>query len=138
MENELTILLIFGTPALAIVGGITAGILRMRGQQRMMELAQRERIAAIEKGLDLSQMPPLPFPTSVRHAALRKVQGLMIGGVLTLAIGISLSLTLILLAENDAKQAWPIGLVPMFVGVALLISAGIVRRGVDEESASVG
>src|SRR5207248_4823258 len=47
--------LIFSIPIVAIVGGITAGIVRTLGNQRLMELAQRERIAAIERGVDPSK-----------------------------------------------------------------------------------
>jgi hypothetical protein len=132
VENELAILFILGTPALAVVGGIVAGIMRMRGQQRLLELAQRERIAAIEKGLDLSQLAPISIP-SARHATLRKAQGLTIGGLVTLAIGIGLPLTLILMPASDGREAWPIGFVPAFLGIALLLSARVVRRGLDEE-----
>lgn len=132
MANELTILLILGTPALAIVGGIVAAILKMLGQQRLMELAQRERIAAIEKGLDVTQLPPIALP-SPRRTALRKVQGMTIGGLLTLAIGIGLGITLLLMPANDGGEAWPIGFVPAFLGIALLLSARVVRRGLDEE-----
>ncbi len=126
MDSVLAVFLILGTPAVAIVGGIAAGILKMRGQQRLIELAQRERIAAIERGLDVSQLMPLPVFSS-QPTTLRRVQGLMIGGVLTLALGLSLSLTLLLMPPHDGREAWPIGLVPMFMGVALLISARIVR-----------
>lgn len=132
MDSVLAVLLILGTPAVAIIGGIVAGILKMRGQQRLAELAQRERIAAIERGLDLSQLPPLPV-LSRRQSSLRKAQGLMIGGVLTLALGLGVSCTLLLLPYHDGREAWPIGFVPMFMGIALLIAARIVRGGIDLE-----
>jgi hypothetical protein len=133
MTNELAVLFLFGTPCLAIIGGIAAAILKTRGQQRLMDLAQRERIAAIERGLDLAQLPPYPAAAvSPRAAALRRAQGLTIGGVLSLAIGIGLSLTMLLLPEHDGREAWPIGFVPVCVGLALLICARVVRRGADE------
>ena len=129
MDSVLAVFLILGTPAVAIVGGIAAGILRMRGQQRLIELAQRERIAAIERGLDISQLVPLvqEQALSPERAARRKVQGMMVGGVLTLALGLGLSLTLLLMPASDGREAWPIGFVPIFMGIALLISARIVR-----------
>jgi hypothetical protein len=136
-KHSLVILLIFGTPALALVGGIVAAIIKMIGQQRLMELVQRERVAAIEKGLDPSQQAvwgvPPAYQSSLppRQVALRKMQGFTIGGLLTLALGIGLGLTLLLLP--DGREAWPIGFVPAFVGIALLISARVVRRGLNEE-----
>ena len=129
MEGNLTILLILGAPLVAVIGGIVAGIIRMMGQQRLLELAQRERIAAIEKGLPV---PPLPVEVfSGRDAAIRKVHGLLIGGLVTLALGIGLSLTLLLMPIHDGGDAWSIGFVPAFIGIALLIAARLVRKGVD-------
>jgi hypothetical protein len=132
MANELTILLLFGTPLVAIAGGILAGILRTRGQQRLLELARRERIAALERGLDVSQLPPLPEPRSPRALALGRAQDLTIGGLVTLAIGIGLLITLLLLPAHDGGDVWPIGFVPACIGIALLLSARVVRRTIDQ------
>jgi hypothetical protein len=90
VKNILAVLFILGTPCLAVIGGIVAGILRMRGQQRLVELAQRERIAALEKGLDVSQLTlPIGYAAafSPSQAARRRAQGLMIGGLLIIALG---------------------------------------------------
>jgi hypothetical protein len=127
--------LVFGTPALAIVGGIVAGILKTRGQQRLIELAQRERIAAIEKGLAVSLLPALPGSydpsSSARQITLRRAQGLMIGGILTFALGVGLSLTLWLMPASDGQEAWPIGFVPAFMGMALLLASRLLRRDLE-------
>lgn len=137
LRNLIAIILIMGTPAAAILGGILAAILRTRGQHRLIELAQRERIAAIERGLDISQLPPM-WPgnadsvLSARQVGLRKAQGLTIGGLLTFALGLGLIFTLLLLPFHDGGDAWSIGFVPIFMGIALLLSARIVRRGLDE------
>lgn len=136
MDSVLATLLILGTPAVAIVGGILAGILRMRGQQRLLELAQRERLAAIERGVDVTKLAPLVVPNAnvltPAKSARRKAQGMTIGGLLTLALGLGLLLTLKLMPAHDGGDAWPIGFVPVFMGIALLLSARIVRRGAEE------
>lgn len=136
MDSVLATLLILGTPAVAIVGGILAGILRMRGQQRLLELAQRERLAAIERGVDVTKLAPLVVPNAnvltPAESARRKAQGMTVGGLLTLALGLGLSFTLVLMPTNDGRDAWPIGFVPVFMGIALLLSARIVRRGAEE------
>lgn len=131
--------LIFSIPIIAIVGGITAGIVKTLGQQRLLELAQRERIAAIERGIDPSKLPPLPtgrpddelasIYLSPRESAKRRAQGLMIGGLVTLAVGLSLSVFLgaIAASEGDGQPIWAVGLIPTAVGIALLISAWLVR-----------
>ena len=53
-------IMIFSVPLVAIVGGITMGIVRTMTQSRIIENAQRERIAAIQAGIDPSKLPPLP------------------------------------------------------------------------------
>jgi len=141
VKSTLTAVLLFGTPFLAVLGGILVTIIKVRGQQRLAELAQRERILAIEKGLDVSRLPSL-FPQgfdfsavaalSPRAAGLRRVQGLLIGGMVTLALGIGLGLMLILLPDPEARGAWPVALLPVCIGIAVLIAARMVRHGVDQ------
>jgi hypothetical protein len=124
--------MIFAIPIVAIVGGITAGIVKTLGQQRLMELAQRERIAAIERGVDPSKLPPMPIPGddhammyhSYGEYALRRSHGLMIGGIVTLAVGIGLT-AFLYFAGGD--RSWSVGIIPLMVGLALLVSAWVVR-----------
>ena len=130
--------LIFSIPIIAIVGGITAGIVRTLGNQRLMELAQRERIAAIERGIDPSKLPPLPIAVTDQTSMggsmymtphdymKRRFQGLLIGGLVCVFTGISIAVFLSLVSE-ESRQAWAVGLIPASVGVALLLSALIVK-----------
>jgi FtsH-binding integral membrane protein len=126
-------ILVFSIPILAIVGGITAGIVKTMSRHRIIELAQRERIAMIERGLDPSKLPPLPISEiaedspmlSPVEAARRRSQGLMIGGLVTLAVGLSLGVMLYYVA--DEPGVWSVGLIAAAIGVALLISAYLVR-----------
>jgi hypothetical protein len=136
--NEWSLLLpviAMSIPIIAIIGGIVHGIVKTMGQQRMMELAQRERIAAIERGLDLSKLPPLPVPPGTyeqdsaylnpQEYARRRAHRLLTGGLITLAAGISIAIFLYLVQPND--KAWAIGLIPCAVAVALLLSAWLTR-----------
>src|SRR5438093_6266352 len=96
IDNDLFFgVMVFSIPILAIVGGITAGIVRTLGQQRLAELAARERLAAIERGIDPAKLPPpptLPGDGSwASHDPNHRAQSLMIGGLVTLAVGIGLS-----------------------------------------------
>jgi len=126
-------ILVFSIPIIAIVGGITAGIIKTISRHRIIELAQRERIAMIERGLDPSKLPPLPVNEinedtpllSPADAARRRAQGLMIGGLVTLAVGLSLGVMLYYIAGEPG--VWSVGLIPIAIGVALLISAMLVR-----------
>jgi hypothetical protein len=135
-------IMIFAIPIVAIVGGITAGIVRSLGQQRMMELAQRERIAAIERGVDPSKLAPLPTYVSggglgegfgggvyrsYEEYARRRQHGLMIGGLVCLFVGIALAIFLRTVGDEGASNAWAVGLIPASVGLALIIGSMIVR-----------
>jgi hypothetical protein len=128
------VIMVFSIPILAIVGGITSGIVKSLGQQRLIELAHRERMAAIERGIPPEKLPAMQLPASLadsgltfEQAQLRRSQGLMIGGLISAGVG--LGMIVLLQSIPDASQAgvWPVGLVPLFVGVACLISAVIVR-----------
>lgn len=123
-------------PIIAIIGGITAGIVKTISRQRMIELAQRERIAAIERGIDPSKIPPIPQGLLVDDDAAsaiydpvfhqhRRRQGLVIGGIVTLFVGAGLMAFLILMHTGD--NAWAVGIIPMSVGIALLLSAALIR-----------
>lgn len=124
--------LIFSIPIIAIAGGIVAGIVRSAGQQRMLELAQRERIAAIERGIDLEKLPPFPQIAqelgsggySPFESAKRRAQNLMIAGLVTCAGGAGLLVFLRLIERHG--EVWAVALIPILVGGALLLSAILV------------
>ena len=118
-------------PMLAIMGAIIHSIVKTVHQQRLMELARKERIAAIEKGVDPSQLPPLlPLQNPTNSARytfeqnqLREIQRLKIGGLVCLALGAGIGIPLLILG----RTAWSIpGLVFVLLGIALLIGAQIV------------
>jgi hypothetical protein len=118
-------------PIVAIIGGITAGIVRTLGQQRIAELAHKERIAALERGVDPSKLPPSPvydYQNGVgvgSYNPLRRAHGLLIGGLVTLMAGVSISLFLRFMETE--KNAWAVGLVPIGIGLALLLSYILIR-----------
>jgi uncharacterized protein DUF6249 len=131
-------------PIVAIIGGITAGIIRTLGRQRLVELAQRERIAAIERGVDPAKLAPLPvaaldderegWTMSLYDRDRQRAQGLMIGGIVTLAVG--LGLMAFLNVMDDHGNAWAVGIIPATVGVALLISSFLVRPKQGDSSST--
>lgn len=146
MISSLIPIVALAIPIVAIVGGITAGIVRTLGQQKIAELAMRERIAAIERGLDLSKLPAPPtvadpgeaayHASTPRERALRTSQGLRIGGLVTTAGGAGLALLLAAIPEVP-RLVWLIGVIPVLVGIALLLSGQMIRREAPPEAARV-
>ena len=128
--------LVFAIPIIAIVGGIAAGIVRMLGQQRLAEMAQQERILAIQRGADPTKLPPLSFerpgmwgdgdPWSPYVSDRRRAQGLMVGGLITLFVGVGIMAFLLVMRDESEHHVWAVGLIPAMVGAALLLSARLV------------
>jgi len=132
-------------PIVAIVGGITAAILRTRGQFQIAELAMRERIAALERGIDPKTLPPPPAVSdsgnlqreaaTPRQRALETAQGLSIASVITISSGIGLVVLLEVIPDARAENLWAIGVLVVLVGVSLGLSGLIVRRNAPVEPA---
>ena len=121
----------FMIPIVAIIGGITLAIIRVTGQQRLAELERRERIAAIERGVDPAKLPPPSSPYSNENghsyaygSRTRRAHGLLIGGLIVVAVGISMMVGF-RLAEPQEPH-WAIGTMPFLVGIALLIAAKVI------------
>jgi hypothetical protein len=119
----------FLIPIIAIIGGLTLAIVRVLGQQRLAELERRERIAAIERGLDPAKLPPASSPYAYENgygmgSRARRAHGLFIGGLIVVAVGISLMLGL--RVAEPMEGHWVIGTMPLLVGIALLIAAKVV------------
>jgi uncharacterized protein DUF6249 len=134
-SDNILMFMVFAIPIVAIVMGVAHRIVQTLAEQRTLELAQRERIAAIERGIDPSKLPPLPSPqadalrAALSHSSTtpnmyRRAQGLLIGGLVTLAAGAGVCVMIYVLQPDD--RSWAAGLVPAFIGVALLVSAAIV------------
>ena len=135
IEETIMPIMVFSIPIVAIVGGITMGIVRTMTQSRIIENAQRERIAAIQAGIDPSKLPPIPnadfgeiadTARDPEQAQRRRTNGLMVGGVVTLFTGIGLAVFFLFVGDAGGN-AWAIGVIPAFVGLALLLSSFLVR-----------
>lgn len=84
--------------------------------------------------LDHRHLPPLPLPPeperewsprSTADDSRRRAQSLMIGGIITLSIGVSMGFLMRIVEPGEDK--WAVGIVPSAVGIALLLCAFIVR-----------
>lgn len=136
MGDAIPAVVVFMIPIVAIIGGITAGIVKNMGQQRLQELAQRERMMAIERGIPPDKLPPVQIHhetgLTFKQSQLRRAQGLMIGGLICSAVGGGMIAFLNVIPDAQDKNLWAGGLIPLFIGVALLISAWVIRpRNMD-------
>jgi hypothetical protein len=113
---------------------VIMGIVKTMSQSRVIENAQRERIAAIQAGIDPAKLPPIPnidmdgmheAARSPEDALRRRTNGLMVGGIVTLFAGAGLALFLWI--ADAGGVSWAVGVIPVFVGIALLLSAFLVR-----------
>jgi hypothetical protein len=116
-------------PIVAMVGAFAVAITRIIAAQRQAELAQRERIAAIERGIDPSKLPPINGTAGLDawsryQSPHRRAQGLLIGGLVTFAVGVGTSVFLYGVDSNH--KAWAMGLIPLLVGLALILGAVII------------
>ena len=111
-------------PILAVVGGVLIAITAIVMGSRRRELAHRERIIAMEKGIAIPTDVEAAGPERPKYSN-RRANGL----VLT---GIGLALTIALMRESGGEDGlW--GLIPMFIGIGLLIAAFIDKREYDAE-----
>lgn len=112
MREELLALFI---PILGIVFGVgIAGVSIIAGHRERVkraELRHRERIAALEKGIELPAEPDLDAPN--------KRAGSLKSGLTGLFIGVLLYFALRSVADEDVAL---FGLIPAAIGVANLIS----------------
>ncbi len=134
MNDVISLLMLFSIPLVAITGGIIVGVVKSIGQQRLLELMQRERMLAIERGIPIDKLPPLNIASGLSNQGLtfaqsqrRRSQGLFIAGMCCVATGIAMVAFLQLIPDTADKNLWAIGLIPLFVGVALLLSSWVVR-----------
>ena len=133
-EDVFVPFLVFAVPIVAIAGGILAGIIKNISAHRLMEVAVRERMALIARGMDPARIPSLsagagsalfPLLSFADHSRFR-AQGLLIGGFVTLLGGIALGVFLGLVESWESRE-WTVALVPVSIGIALLVSSAFVR-----------
>jgi hypothetical protein len=120
-------------PIVAIVFGIGVAMLGMwldfRKKREMFQLHHAERMAAIEKGIDLPPLPPEFFQG--RKQQLLTPYTYLRRGLMWLLVGIAV--TTALWGTHESDFWW--GLVPVAVGVAYLIGF-LVERGHERGSSN--
>ena len=101
---------------------IVFAVLNYRKRKRLMELHHAERMAAIERGMDL---PPLPLDLIDGRSTRRRSS--LLPGLVWLFIGLALLIAMQSIREEEAV----LGLIPAGIGLAYLIYYFIEGRKLE-------
>jgi multisubunit Na+/H+ antiporter MnhC subunit len=122
MDQDVNGILALTIPITAIVLGIGIGALSLwldyRRKTALFELHHRERMAAIEKGIEVPPLPPELFTNPRRNRDPLK------SGLVWTLIGVAVCIAWYL----EDKDSWAWGLIPLAIGLANLIYVFIRRR----------
>ena len=129
---------VFVIPVVAIVFGIGIGMLAMwtdhQRKSQMLAQLHRERMAAIEKGIELPPMKLDEVADSAQTSTTNPARVLR-SGVLLLAIGIILFFAI---DAAGGRQGALFGLIPAAVGLANLVYAVVLfnneRKAAEEKA----
>ena len=122
-------------PIVAIVGGISFAAyslyLKARRQRELLQLHHVERMAAIEKGIELPPLPPqlLQYGYSDGYGS----GGRRYRGVIMLLVGVAV--TLALRQSPGVSTQWWWGLVIVAVGLGQLLTGYLERDNASSASA---
>lgn len=125
-------------PIVAILAGIGVAIVAMLAAHRQRvqrtELRHRERMAAIEKGLELPPDPPEADPKASDDARFLR------HGLVLVAIGVTVTAAMIQIP--DPNLPWLFGFIPGAIGIAYLlyyvIWTRLERRGKSPAAGPAG
>ncbi len=133
MGTPLHVLLPLLIPIVAIVMGIGIGMLSLlldyRKKRDIYALHHKERLAAIEKGIEVPPLPPEFFEEN-RNRRRRgdPLHGLR-SGLVWLFVGAALCVALY--TTHPDRSLWTWGLLPMAAGLAKLLFYRIAGRAAD-------
>lgn len=128
--NDITPVIIL-TPLLLIVGGLWLGLMKAGHSFKLRQLAYRERIAALERGVDPALFPSLPGggdPAALDGERTAPGTFWYTFGIMALFVGVGAAVFTRLMAPHDS--VWMIGIVPVFSGLGALTCGWFLdRRG---------
>ena len=110
---------ITGLAAVVMIFGMPTAILAMYTFYRVQKLRSEERLAAIQRGVNVPMEPELPpAAKSRRH------------GILCLAgsIGYMIAFSIVARYEPDAMIAGAFGAIPFMLGLGFLLDSVLIHR----------
>ena len=110
-----------GLAAVFMIFGMPTAIVGMYMFYRVRKLRTEERLAAIQRGVNV------PMEADLSEAAHSRRYGiLLIAG----AVGYMLAFTIIARVEHDALMAGAFGAIPFTLGLGFLLDSALIRRDV--------
>ena len=120
-------------PIVAIVFGLSLAMLRSwldyKKKKEVFELHHRERMAAIEKGLEVPALPAELFANTMTPG---KPRDPLRSGLIWTLVGAAISTAVYL----EDKEHWAWGLIPAAIGIANLLYYIISRRANDQSAST--
>jgi len=98
--------------------GLLARRMRDKGKLARLEMAHKERMAAMEKGIPLPELPDLEHHFG-RGRDPR--QTLLLGGILCIFLGAGTMLAFLLAPNLNLRDLWPVPLPLIFLGAGQLL-----------------
>ena len=124
-------------PIISIIMGlgipIVAIITDYAKRRKVYELHHKERLAAIDKGIEL---PPLPI--ELFGAGPKGRPRYLLRGLIWLFVGLGTLVALAGITRSEAEKIWLLGFIPIGVGLAYLIYYFVEGKRVQEEAARAG
>jgi hypothetical protein len=110
---------ITGLAAVIMFLSIPTAIVGMYTFYRVRKLRTEERLAAIQKGVDVPMEPDLTQAAHSRRSGILLVAG---------AIGYMLAFSILARYEPDAMEAAAFGAIPFALGLGYLLDSTLIRR----------
>ena len=123
-------------PTVAVVMGlaipIVAIITDFAKRRKIYELHHKERLAAIDKGIELPPLPP-----ELAGAGPKGRPRYLLRGLVWLFVGLGTLMALSGITRSETERVWMLGFIPTGIGLAYLIYYFVEGKRVEEEAASV-
>jgi hypothetical protein len=118
---------IFLLVGLVITGGVVIIVSGMRHRARVLEMAHRERLMMIERGLGPSSLPPLSALDAIHERqVVRRSSRMLSGGIVIVGLGLALAM-LVGFASRQPEIAVGVGGAVVMIGAAFIVTALVVH-----------
>jgi hypothetical protein len=119
-STEAAVALVFGT---VVLGGVLVIIAGMWHRARILEMAHRERLAMIERGLP----PSSDFMQAYREQPTNRGRRLLSAGIVVIGLGVAVGM-LIGFASREGEIALGVGGAIIVMGAAFVATALVQRH----------